>query len=61
MIKKMDELWIENVVNKARQRMVNKDEKIEMLKYLKKMKKTKNLINTMDGNVKFQKCVMKIG
>ncbi len=54
MIKKMDELWIANVVNKARQWMVNKDEKIEMLKYLKKMKK-KNPRNTIDGNVKFQK------
>lgn len=55
MIKKMDELWIANVVNKARQWMVNKDEKIEMLKYLKKKKKKKNPRNTINGNVKFQK------
>ncbi len=38
----MDELLIANVLNKARQWMVNKDGKFEMLKYLKKMKKMKN-------------------
>lgn len=40
--KKMDESLIANVLNKARQWMVNKDGKFEMLKYLKKMKKMKN-------------------
>jgi hypothetical protein len=34
--------------------MVNKDEKIEMLKYLKKKKKEINPRNTIDGNVKFR-------